>query len=82
MSWPVIIVLSLLYWILLFVRLRMRGRQALDRAFDQAAAANAGRESFEVTVPIETRPLHSAVVVLAVPVLLVLSRMFFARGVH
>jgi prephenate dehydrogenase len=67
------------YWILLFLRMRVRSRRAFDRAFDQAAAAHAGRESFNVTVSTDVRPARTAVIVFAVPVALVIIHLFIAR---
>ena len=80
MSWSVVAVLTLAYWIILFIRMRVRGRQEFDRAFDQSAMANAGRESFEVVVSTEVRPLRVALVVLVVPIALVVIHMIAARG--
>jgi hypothetical protein len=68
------------YWIVLFARMRARGRQEFERALDQSAAARAGRDSFEITLSTEIRPLRTAGIVLGVPIALVLIRLFVARG--
>ena len=80
MSWAVVGAFILGYWILLFLRMRVRGSRAFDRAFDQAAAAHSGRQSFTVTVSTDVRPVRTVLVILAVPVALVLIHLFVARS--
>ena len=79
-SWLVIAVLSVAYWIVLFLRMRLRGRKELSRAIHRAAGGHAPGESFDVIVPLEVRPLRTAGIVLALPVLLVVIRFLLARG--
>lgn len=80
MSWLVVALVTLAYWLLLFVRMRVRGRMQFDRAFDAAAAAHRDEDRFEVTVSSEVRPLRVAAVVLVVPAILLLIRFLLARG--
>ena len=82
MSWALIAALSLAYWVILFLRMRARGRRELSQAIRQAAATHAPGESFEVSVSAELRPFRMAGVVLAIPVLLVLLRLLFVQRAH
>ena len=75
MSWPVVAVLTLAYWAVLFVRTRAQGRRELRRAFDQAEAAHPGSDSLDVTVVTEVRPFRAAIMVLAGPIALVVLRL-------
>ena len=79
MSWPVVGSLIVLYWVLLFIRMRVRSRRAFHRAFDRAAADHAGKESFDVTVGIEIQPFRAAIVVFGVPIALVVLRFLISR---
>jgi hypothetical protein len=81
LSWLVIGVITLVYWVLLFLRMRARGRREFDRALEQAASTHHGGESFEVKVSVQTNPLRSVIVVFAVPIALVLLHLFAARRV-
>jgi len=80
MSWLVVGLVTLVYWALLFLRMRARGRRDFDRAFEQAASTRGDNESFEVEVSVETNLLRAAAVVLAVPVALVVIHLLAARG--
>jgi len=80
LSWPVVVGLILAYWLLLFRRMRTKSRHVFDRAVDEAALAHPGRESFDVTVSTEVRPLHTAVVVLAVPIAFVVIHLLLSWG--
>ena len=72
MSWIVIGSVTLFYWVLLFVRMRVRGRRDFDRAFADAAAKHTTGESFDVNVPITINALRTASLVLGPPVVLML----------
>jgi hypothetical protein len=80
MSWTVIGTVTLVYWILLFVRRRARGRRELEHAVDQASRGRAPGESFEVVVSTDGRPLRVAAIVMAVPIALVVIHFFAARS--
>lgn len=75
LTWPSIAVITLLYWLILFVRMRRRGRRDFDRAFEGAAAGKSPDASFDVVVPVEWRPFSSIALMLVVPLLLILLRL-------
>ena len=81
MSWTVIGALTLLYWSALLIRMRVRGRQALARAVEQTAAAQAAGEAFRVTVPIEVHVPRAIGAVLVFPVALLIVRVVI-HAVH
>jgi hypothetical protein len=78
-SWLVVGVITLVYWVLLFLRMRARGRREFDRALDQAASAHRGDESFDVTISMQVNPFRTVVVMFAVPIALVVIHLFAAR---
>lgn len=78
MFWTVVGSGILLYWVLLFVRMRVTGRHDFDRAFEEVAAHHAPGESFEVAVPMTIKPVRVAAIVLGPPLVLILLG-FFAR---
>jgi hypothetical protein len=82
MSLIIIGTVTLLYWSLLFVRMRARGRRDFDRAFADAAAKHTTGESFDVNVPIAVNPLRTASLVLGPPVVLtvIISSRAAAQG--
>jgi len=82
MSWTVVGTVTVAYWVLLFVRARVRGRREFNRAFHQASRGRAPGESFEVEVSTTIRPLGAATVVLAVPIALVVIHLLAAHGAH
>jgi len=80
MFWLFFAVITLVYWALLFRRMRVRGREEFDRAFEEAASIHRGDEPFEVTVSTQTNLLRAGAVVLMMPIALVVLRLFAARG--
>jgi hypothetical protein len=79
LSWLVIGVVTLVYWALLFLRMRARGRREFDRALEQAASTHHGGDPFEVKVSVQTNPLRAVIVVFAVPIALVVLHLFAAH---